>query len=264
MAIARKKYYKETVTRGPGPRAAAVLRVPLATLSTYLIGFPLTAMLVCLGVLVALVRWRWFLRAGLAFWSNLAFWLVGRRLHVRGRENLATGEAYVVVANHSSMYDIPALMAAVPGIAIVGRDYLWRIPLLGSLLRTFRYVPIDTRSARKALWAMDEAGKLARGGTSVGIFPEGTRTTTGRLQDFRRGFIRVVRASGRDVMPVMIRGTFALKPKGRLFPDPRERIEVTLLPPIAYAKLAGLGDPEIIAEVKAVMAEEEGGRDGTR
>lgn len=232
-----------------------------ATLASYLLGYLLTAVGVLVGCIADAAGWRGVILKGTVFWANLQFWLVGRRLHVQGRERLARETAYVVVANHSSLYDIPALMAAVPGIAIMGREYLTRIPGFGRLLSALHYIPVDTESPRKAHDSLERAAQVARAGVSVGIFPEGTRTPDGRVQSLRRGFVRVLRQSGLDLVAARITGTFALKPKGRLTMDPRERIAVRLGAPVPNAELASLPDREILRVVQGLLERTEGGPD---
>jgi 1-acyl-sn-glycerol-3-phosphate acyltransferase len=231
----------------------AVLRIAFATLSLYLFGYLMTAIAVLLACLTALVRWSGFLKPGTVAWAHLLFWLTGRRIHIHGRENMASGATYLVVANHSSMYDIPALMAAVPGIAIMGRDYLTRIPAFGMLLRMLHYVPIDTTSASSARAALKTAARSLQEGISLGIFPEGTRTETGEIQQLKRGFVSVLKESGIDLLPVHIRGTFALKPKGKLTLNPRERIEVSIGAPVPNGELAPLSDREIMEKVRSIL-----------
>jgi len=224
-----------------------------ATMSTYLLCFPLTAILVLLGCLVAMVRFAALLRFGVAFWGRLVFWLNGRRLRVAGRERIGRGGRYLVVANHSSMFDIPALLALMPGLAMVGREKLLRIPVFGFLLRAIGYIPIDTENLLKAGRSMDAAVQAARGGTSIGMFPEGTRTQTGRVQRLKRGFIHILRRSGHDLLPVTIRGTFALKPKHRFTMWPRERIQLIVHEPLLNAELARLTDDEIAEKVRTIL-----------
>jgi 1-acyl-sn-glycerol-3-phosphate acyltransferase len=241
------------------PRGISLLRAVLATFSSYSLGYFLTAFGALLGCLVALVRWRNFIRGGTVVWGHLLFLLIGRKLHIHGRENIARGGSYLVIANHSSMYDIPALMAAVPGVAIMGRDYLLRIPGFGRLLKILHYVPIDTGSARSVRAALDLAAATIREGISVGIFAEGTRTESGNVQPLKRGFVHVLRESRGDLLPVFIRGTFALKPKGTIFLDPRERIEVTVGTPVKNAALVKLDDDEILTRVRSMLMDMRGG-----
>jgi len=233
--------------------ASSVSRIALATLSSYLLGYFLTGFGSMLSIIASLVGWEAFVRVATVAWAHTIFLLVGRRLHFHGRDHIAPGAAYLVVSNHASLYDIPAVMAAVPGVALMGRDYLMRIPGFGRFLRVIRYVPIDPTSARKAREALDLAAQRVREGTSVGIFAEGTRTETGEVQALKRGFVHVLRAGRCDLLPVSIRGTFALKPKGSLVMNPRERIDVTIGAPLAHERLARLSDAEIMDVVRATL-----------
>ncbi len=240
------------------PGVAALLRITLATLSVYLIGYPFSAAFVVTAALAVLLGLGGAARAVTVLWGRFIFWIVGRNLVVRGAATIEQARPCIVVANHASMFDIPALMAAIPGIVIIGRDWLWRIPVLGFLLTRLRFVPIDTSSPRESLRAIEQAVRAASEGLTIGIFPEGTRTRTGQLQDLKRGFIRVMRESGRDLLPVAVHGTFALKPKGRLTVDPRERIRVEVKPPLAHEELAPLPDRQILQIVRAALQHAQG------
>jgi 1-acyl-sn-glycerol-3-phosphate acyltransferase len=245
-------------------RIVSGTRICCATASSYLFGYLFTAILVRVGIAAAAVNARGFIRRGLVFWGNLLFWVVGRRLHVLGRENRREGTPYLVLANHSSMYDIPALLAVAPDAALIGRDKLMHIPVFRMLLRAIRYIPINTDSIRQANAALEEAVRKAGQGLSIGMFPEGTRTPTGEVQRLKRGFVTVLRASGLDVLPVTIRGTFALKPKGRFTMDPRERIEAVVHPPIANSVLAGMTDAEIMEKVRLTLESGRGENHGAQ
>lgn len=235
------------------PHLGHLLATALATLSIYALGYSFTFVLVLVGLAAGLLGLTAVIRGGMAFWGRLIFWLAGRRVHVEGREHIAKGKNYLVVANHSSMLDIPALLAVIPDMALVGREKLLRIPVFGSFLRTIGYIPIDTTSIRKAGRTMEEAVRRARQGTTVGMFPEGTRTPTGRVQSLKRGFIRILRESGLDLLPVTIHGTFALKPKHRLTFSPRERIRLVVHEPLENGILARLSDQAIAEKVRSIL-----------
>lgn len=237
----------------PFTRVASVVQIGLATLSSYLLGYPLTAVLVCIGIVADLFDARGFIRGGLAFWGRLVFWLGGRSIHSRGTEHITQGRAYLVLANHCSMYDIPALLSVLPDLALVGREKLTRIPVFGRLLQIIRYVPIDTEKVRRARAAINEAVRRAAEGRSVGMFPEGTRSLDGKVQPLKRGFVYVLRESGLDVLPVTIHGTFTFKPKGRFTMDPRTRIEVTVHSPLAHGGLSSLSDKQIMDKVHSIL-----------
>jgi 1-acyl-sn-glycerol-3-phosphate acyltransferase len=231
-----------------------VLRAALATISTYLLAFPLTFIGTCMGSVCVMLGMRGVTHAGIAAWARLPFWLVGRRLHVSGGELLDPGGRYLVVANHASMYDVPALFAVLPGMAFMGRGYLQRIPVFGHFLRSMRYIPVETGSLRNAAEALREAIRRAHEGLSVGIFPEGTRTPTGEVQHLKRGFVRILREGKLDLLPVRIDGTWTLKPKHHWYMNPRERIAVTVRPPIPHDRIANLSDHEIVERARRGIA----------
>jgi 1-acyl-sn-glycerol-3-phosphate acyltransferase len=247
------------VRRGVLREILFTIRAALATFSTYAFVYFLTFVMVCAAILVALLGLRGVLTALVAVWARMPFWLVGRRLHIRGGEHIARTGRYLVVANHSSMYDIPAMLAVMPGMAIMGRETLLRIPVFGYFLRRIRYIPVERESFRRAPQALSEAVERTREGFSVGMFPEGTRTVDGEVQRLKRGFVRVLRQGHLDLLPLRIDGTWALKPKTRWYMDPRERIVVTIRPPIANDRLVNLPDDEIVEFVRQKIMKDHAG-----
>ncbi len=241
---------RHAVRPGVHVRILLACRAALATVSTYLFVYLITFLMVSAACVAAILGLRGVLTGLVAAWARVPFLFVGRRLHIRNRERIARSGHYLVLANHSSMYDIPAMLAVMPSLAIMGREKLLRIPLFGFFLRCIHYIPVETDNLRKAAEALREAIERARVGLSVGMFPEGTRTLDGEVQRLRRGFVRVLREGRLDLLPLRIDGTWALKPKDRWYMDPRERIEVTVHPPIAYDQLANLPDDEIVELVR--------------
>jgi 1-acyl-sn-glycerol-3-phosphate acyltransferase len=87
----------------------------------------------------------------------------------------------------------------------------------------------------------------------VAIFPEGTRTLNGQIQDFKRGFILILKGTGLDVLPITLNGTFKLKPKPRFFINPFTRIEMIIHQPITNADLVAKSNDEILKQVKTII-----------
>lgn len=114
-------------------------------------------------------------------------------------------------------------------------------------------MPVGTGSPRSARAALRQAAERIRRGTTVGIFAEGTRTGDGRVQSLKRGFVTVLRESGADLLPVFVRGTWALKPRGRNVLDPREPISITVGAPVANGDLVLTDDAAIMRSVKSIL-----------
>lgn len=189
-----------------------------------------------------------------AAWGRRLLRLNGARLRVEGLERLDPAGAYVFVANHASLVDIWALLAAVPqSVKFLAKRELLGWPLFGRVLRAAGHLPIDRGDLRHAVAAYDEAAAKIRGGTSAAVFAEGTRTRTGELLAFKRGpFVLAIRA-GVPVVPVWIGGTFEMLPRGSLRLRPGE-VVVRLGEPILTAVLTHDHREQLAQEARGAVA----------
>ena len=140
-------------------------------------------------------------------------------LEIEGAEHLQRGQTYVFVANHTSIFDIPAVWIAVAktlGAESGGRlrsiykRSLELIPFLGWELKASPFIPIQRERARKSMRSIEEAIRAIQTGESVIIFPEGTRSRTGRLMDFRRGAFHLAARAKKPIVPVAIIGAHTI------------------------------------------------------
>lgn len=164
-------------------------------------------------------------------WARLGLALNHTPVELHGSEYLPDGP-FILMSNHQSNFDILALIAAIPRrIYWIAKKELFDIPIFGSSMRRGGYIPLDRSDGRKALKSMDNAADIIRRGSSVVMFPEGTRSRDGQLLPFKRGgFMLAVRA-GVPVIPVTINGSGKVNPGGliKLFSG---RIILTLHPPV--------------------------------
>jgi len=151
---------------------------------------------------------RWWARIGLA--------LNNTSVELRGAEYLPGGP-FILMSNHQSNFDILSLIATIPRrIYWIAKKELFDIPIFGYSMRRGGYIPLDRSDGRKALKSMENAASIIRQGSSVVMFPEGTRTCDGQLLPFKRGgFMLAVRA-GVPVIPVTINGSGRVNPGGLL------------------------------------------------
>lgn len=166
------------------------------------------------------------------WWGRTILWICGIPIQVEGLEHLRPDEAYVFAANHRSNFDIFVLITVLPGkILWVAKKSLFRIPILGQALSRMGSVPIDRGNFTAAFRSLRQAGALVRGGASMIIFPEGTRSTTRELLPFKKGGFLMAFKAGQPVVPVSISGTLFIQPRGsfRVRPGP---IKVVISPPI--------------------------------
>ncbi len=156
-----------------------------------------------------------------AWWARSISTFSGVSVTVTGRENLISGKPYIFAANHQSQFDIFALQGYL-GVNFrwLAKKELFKVPIWGSAMRRAGYIPIDRSHGRQALKSINEAAQKIAAGTSVIIFPEGTRTKDGDMQDFKAGAMVLALKSGVDIVPVAINGTYEILPKGRLLMNP--------------------------------------------
>jgi 1-acyl-sn-glycerol-3-phosphate acyltransferase len=166
------------------------------------------------------------------WWCRLIAWTIGARIRVRGAENVSPDQSYVYMANHSSLIDIPALFAYLPyQFRIMAKKELFYVPFMGWHLWSSGNFPVDRSDGRKTARSLRRVIEGVRGGKSLAVFPEGTRTPDGRLLEFKPGAFKIALRAGVPIVPVTIRGTFKLLPKTTLAPRPG-RVEVIIGKPI--------------------------------
>ena len=135
------------------------------------------------------------------------------RYRVVGGQHLPRSGGVLLAANHASYTDIPLLGCGVPRrLYYLGRSNLFPNSVLNWALRALGWIPL--RSGRVDRRAFQFAVELLNSGKSVVIFPEGTRTPDGQLQQGKPGIGVIVANSHCPVLPVYIAGTFDVLPMG--------------------------------------------------
>jgi 1-acyl-sn-glycerol-3-phosphate acyltransferase len=148
-------------------------------------------------------------------WSGWVTSFAGVRIVVDQRGKLDPAQPYVFMANHASSLDIWAAFVAVPRrLRMIAKKQLARIPLFGWVMWAGRFIFIDRKNAVAARRSIERAGQRIRSGDSVLLFPEGTRTRDGNLGPFKKGGFHLAAQAGVPIVPVALRGTRALMPRG--------------------------------------------------
>ncbi|MGB9836549.1 MAG: lysophospholipid acyltransferase family protein [Candidatus Saccharicenans sp.] len=176
--------------------------------------------------------------------------ILGLRVEVEGLEKVKSGRSYVFMANHLSFLDGPLLFYVIPGLVrVILKKSIFRLPVVGPGMRFVGFIPVDRKRASGGKRSIDEAARLMRErGYSFLIFPEGTRSRTGELQPFKRGGFFLALAAGAPIVPVTIKGTFELMPRGRLFPRPGS-IKVIFHRPVEVAGKTPDDIPALVEQV---------------
>ena len=201
--------------------------------------------------------------ARLALWSQRLCDHAGIKLHVEGREHLRPGQTYVVMSNHESLYDIPVMFVAMamPGshgnLRMVTKTELFRIPIFGAAMKNAGFVEIDRKNRQRAIESLNEAKQKLAGGTHVWISPEGTRSTTGELQPFKKGPFQLALDAMLPVVPAALVGTREVHGKHGWRTTRGVDVTVILNAPIdpaPYRAMPGKAGREVLArDVRAII-----------
>jgi 1-acyl-sn-glycerol-3-phosphate acyltransferase len=187
------------------------------------------------------------------WWCRMIAWTIGARIRVHGTENVRPEQSYVYMANHASLIDTPALFAYLPHqFKIMAKKQLFYVPFMGWHLWTSGHFPIDQSDGRKTARSLRRVIEGVRAGKSLAVFPEGTRTSDGRLQEFKAGAFKIAMRAGVPIVPVTIRGTFQLLPRTTLAPRPG-RVDVFIGEPIATSDYAEKQLPALIERTRAAI-----------
>ena len=165
-------------------------------------------------------------------WAKLCTWLTLVRVTVSGRGNIDPHTSYVFVANHQGAYDIFAVYG------FLNHNFKWlmkaglrKFPVIGVACAAAGHVFDDNSSPSAIRRTMAKAERTLQGGMSVVVFPEGSRTRTGRMRPFHKGAYQLSMEFGLPVVPVTIDGAFDVLPRGSWLPRPG-RIKLTIHPPV--------------------------------
>ena len=146
-------------------------------------------------------------------------WVLGIDVATAGLERLDAVSPYVFMLNHQSFLDGPLLVTVLDRpVRVIVKRFVFRIPVLGLGMRFVGYVPLDKEGVGEGRKRITRAASLVREkGYSFLIFPEGTRSWGGDLLPFRRGGFFLALETGTPIVPVTVKGTYELMPRGQKF-----------------------------------------------
>ncbi len=171
-------------------------------------------------------------------WSRRLVRASGATVKVTGTEGFDAETPHIIVANHQSWFDVFAIAGFLPArLRFVAKAELAKIPIFGPAWVECGHVSIDRKDRASAIHSITEAGRRIREeNLSIVLFPEGTRSPDGSLKPFKKGAFVLAIQSGVPIVPVAVRGSWNVMPKGRfrLRPGP---IEVRMGAPISVEGL---------------------------
>ena len=213
-----------------------------------LLAIPVLLGCVLLGLRHAFLAYgRWMMRVGRR--------ILGIDLEVTGLDRLDRATPYVFMSNHLTFLDGPLLMTVLdrPARVIVKR-FVFRIPVLGLGMRFSGYVPLDKEGVGAGRRSIARAARSIKDkGYSFLIYPEGQRSWDGKMQPFRRGGFFLALESGAPIVPVSIKGTYGLMPRGKWLIR-RGPVRIIFHEPIAAAGYGQETMLELMERVRAAVS----------
>ena len=192
----------------------------------------------------------WFTNAGILFFTFSS-------LKIEGREKLPKDGRFVYVANHRSRFDPMVVMAGLARyrIAFISKPSNFRIPCFGKVLRKICFLEINRDDPRKAMETVNNAVDILNiGESSIGFYPEGTRSEDGKLGKFHDFMFRIPRCAG---VPVVVAVTYGTEEVAKRFPFPGgAKITIKILGVLDAQYVRTHKPVEIGQKVEAMMREE--------
>jgi 1-acyl-sn-glycerol-3-phosphate acyltransferase len=209
---------------------------------------------------IATILVSWIPPRGICAFAVMRIWANGVlaasliRVEVHCSPELEPGKSYVFLANHQSLFDIPVLLATSPGqIRMMAKRSLFQIPIFGWALKVGGFISVDRADRSTATQSFSSAFARLREGTSILLFPEGTRSLDDTLLPFQRGGFLLAMKSGLPIVPVGIRGSRAVQRRGSFAIHPGT-VAVTYGAPIDPSAYGMRRKRELIAEVRRSIA----------
>jgi 1-acyl-sn-glycerol-3-phosphate acyltransferase len=176
--------------------------------------------------------------ARLDSWSRAIVRFAEIDITVEGIERAPVEEAFVVMSNHQSHYDIPVLFQALRPrrLRMVAKSELFKLPIWTGAMRAAGFVEVNRQNRISAMRSLERARDAIAKGTSIWIAPEGTRSPDGQLGSFKKGGFHLAMGAGARILPVSIDGTRRVLPaKGRHVHD-GEHVRVVVHEPLATSE----------------------------
>jgi 1-acyl-sn-glycerol-3-phosphate acyltransferase len=143
-------------------------------------------------------------------WAHGVLKSAGAKVNVHGLENLPDGNM-LFVSNHQSNFDIPLLLAEIPvPKGFIAKKELAKVPFISSWMKQINCLFMDRSDMKQSMQIILEGIKLLKGGYSMVVFPEGTRSKGGPVAEFKAGSFKLAIKSKVPIVPITIDGTYKL------------------------------------------------------
>ena len=212
--------------------------------------------LLCWALTLPFDRRKVILHRLTCFWASLYTWLnPAWPVEVVGREKIDPNETYVMVANHQSLLDILVLFRLFRHFKWVSKVENFRIPCIGWNMRLNDYIQLKRGDRSSVAVMLRTCRENLAAGNSIMMFPEGTRSPTGKLRGFKPGAFDLAKDARRPLLPIVVHGTASALPKRGVILRGRHRIMIEVLDPIAYRAFAEEETEDFMLRVRELISD---------
>jgi 1-acyl-sn-glycerol-3-phosphate acyltransferase len=215
--------------------------------------FPVAALI--WAVTAPFDRRRVWLHRFTCCWGSLYTWLnPAWPVRIEGRERIRPDETYVMVANHLSLLDILVLFRLFTHFKWVSKIENFRVPFVGWNMSMNRYIKLRRGDRASVVKMMKACRQTLDEGNSIMMFPEGTRSPTGRMRAFKTGAFELALESRRPILPIVVRGTSDALPKRGFVLRGRHPIRVDVLEALPHESFRGDSIEALTERVRGIIA----------
>ena len=198
----------------------------------------------------------WLLHRYSGFWAMFYIWTNPLwKIDIKGRENIDQKKTYVIISNHQSAMDIVILYRIYTHFKWIAKRELFRVPFVGWNLMLNRHIAIDRDSRKSAATMLRKALNHLEQGSSILVFPEGTRTLDGSIKRFKDGAFLIAKKAEVAILPVVIDGTFEAVPKSGLIGF-KQTFKIRVLPEVPFESFKNKSATDIAKEMQQLLTEE--------
>ncbi|MBD3648556.1 MAG: 1-acyl-sn-glycerol-3-phosphate acyltransferase [Pseudomonadales bacterium] len=188
------------------------------------------------------------------FWASLYIWIFPPwKVTIHGREKIDQRKTYIIVSNHQSLVDILVAFTLFVHFKWVSKAEIFWIPLIGWNMLLNRYIRLKRGDKDSIIKMYDTCEKHLLEGSSVYLFPEGTRSSTGRMREFKEGAFVLAKRLSIPILPLVITGSRNAVPKNSLNFHGKSDIHVQVLEELSPESFRDKSVRELTSEVQELI-----------
>ncbi len=188
------------------------------------------------------------------WWARRIFVFGKTNVEVVGNENIPQEGAVVFVGNHQSIMDIPLILGyADKQTSFMAKIELIKVPIVSTWMKYMQCTFISRKDRKQSIMAMEESVQKLKDGYSQVIFPEGTRSKGGPVQEFKKGSFKLGFRAGVPIVPVTVDGTWKMLDKN--FGFDKANVKLTIHKPIETKGISRDEQTEIIERVQNIVTD---------